>query len=121
MPIHLTKATFEQNLNTKFWLFEENAEPYAMDLIELANGHSSLRQEQFSLRFRGDRNKVFPQRIYPMKHDSIGEFDLFLVPIGRDDTGTYYEAVFNRLIDVQNKVQDKVQDQVQDQVHSQAK
>lgn len=108
MPIRLTKAMFEQNLNTKFWLLDESAQPHVMDLIELTNGHSSPRQEQFSLRFRGDRNQVFPQRIYPMKHDSIGDFDLFLVPIGRDDAGTYYEAVFNRLIDVQDKVQDQV-------------
>ena len=113
MPIHLTKAMFEQNLNTKFWLLDESAESHPMDLIELTNGHSSPRQEQFSLRFRGDRNKVFPQRIYPMKHDSIGDFDLFLVPIGRDESGTYYEAVFNRLIDVQDKVEDQVQGQVQ--------
>jgi hypothetical protein len=101
---------FEENLNTRFWLLDESSETYALDLIELTNGHSTPRQEQFSLRFRGDRNKVFPQRIYPMKHDSIGDFDLFLVPIGRDDIGTFYEAVFNRLI----------QDQVQDQVQSQA-
>jgi hypothetical protein len=104
MPIHLTKTVFEQNLNTKFWLLEENAEPHVMDLIELTNGHSSPRQEQFSLRFRGDRNNVFPQRIYPMKHDSIGDFDLFLVPIGQDESGTFYEAVFNRLIQVQDEV-----------------
>jgi hypothetical protein len=116
MSIYLTKTMFEENLNTRFWLVDDGSEPHAMDLIELTNGHSSPRQEQFSLRFRGDRNKVFPQRIYPMKHDSIGDFDLFLVPIGRDDTGTLYEAVFNRLI----QVQDKVQDQVQDQFHSQA-
>jgi uncharacterized protein DUF6916 len=67
-------------------------------LVELTNGHSSPRQEQFSLRFRGDREKVFPQRIYPMKHDAIGELELFLVPIARDDSGTFYEAVFNRFI-----------------------
>jgi len=29
----------------------------------------------------------------------MGEFELFLVPVGRDDGGTFYEAVFNRLID----------------------
>ena len=98
MSIHLTKAMFEENLNSRFWLLDERAEPYAMDLIELANGHSTPRQEQFSLRFRGDRSQVFPQRIYPMKHEAIGDFDLFLVPIGRDDSGTFYEAVFNRLI-----------------------
>lgn len=112
MSIYLTKSMFEENVNTRFWLLGENSEPYALDLVELTKGHCTPRQEQFSLRFRGDRNKVFPQRIYPMKHDSIGDFDLFLVPIGRDDTGTFYEAVFNRLI--------QVQDQVQDQVHSQA-
>jgi hypothetical protein len=112
MPVHLTKSMFEENVNTKFWLLGDDSETYAMDLIELTNGYSTPRQEQFSLRFRGDRNKVFPQRIYPMKHDSIGDFDLFLVPIGRDDSGTFYEAVFNRLI--------QVQVQVQDQVHSQA-
>jgi|ERR1700722_4843629 len=98
MSVHLTQAMFEENLNTRFWLLNEGSEPYAMDLVELTNGHSTSRQEQFSLRFRGDSNQVFPQRIYPMKHDAIGDFDLFLVPIGRDETGTFYEAVFNRLI-----------------------
>ena len=101
--MYLTKSMFEQNLNTRFWLLDAGPEPHAMDLVELTNGHSSARQEQFSLRFRGDRNQVFPQRIYPMKHDSIGAFDLFLVPIARDETGTFYEAVFNRLIE-QNQV-----------------
>ena len=89
---------FERNLNTKFWLCGASPEPQPLDLIELSNGHSSPRQEQFALRFRGDRNRILPQRIYPMQHDSIGEFDLFLVPIGQDETGTFYEAVFNRLI-----------------------
>jgi hypothetical protein len=105
MSINLTKTVFEENLNSRFWLLDERAEPYALDLIELANGHSTPRQEQFSLRFRGDRNQVFPQRIYPMKHEAIGEFDLFLVPVGRDDSGTFYEAVFNRLIQVQGQAQ----------------
>ncbi|HTC46429.1 MAG TPA: hypothetical protein VK722_03875 [Candidatus Aquilonibacter sp.] len=96
--MYLTKAMFEENLNTRFWLVDEHSEIHVLDLVELTNGHSSPRQEQFSLRFRGDREKVFPQRIYPMKHDAIGELELFLVPIARDDSGTFYEAVFNRFI-----------------------
>jgi hypothetical protein len=98
MPAQLTKNIFEQNLNTKFWLRDGAAQPYAMDLIELADGHSTPRQEQFSLLFRGDPNYVFPQQLFPLKHDAIGDLDLFLVPVGRDETGTFYEAVFNRLI-----------------------
>jgi len=31
------------------------------------------------------------------KHDEMGNSDS-LVPIGRDEAGTYYEAVFNRLV-----------------------
>lgn len=96
--MYLTREMFKENLNTRFWLLEEGIEPYAMDLVELVDGHSTARQEQFSLRFRGDRAKIFPQRIYAMKHDVIGEFELFLVPIGRDESGTFYEAVFNRFI-----------------------
>jgi hypothetical protein len=29
--------------------------------------------------------------------DEIGVFELFIVPIRRDDQGFYYEAVFNRM------------------------
>jgi hypothetical protein len=99
--MHLTKSMFAQNLNTRFWLNNEQSEPHAIDLVELTEEQASPQQEQFSLRFRGDCSHVFPQRIYAMKHDAIGAFDLFLVPIGRDKTGTFYEAVFNRLIPVQ--------------------
>ena len=49
MSIHLTKNIFEENLNTKFWLFDERRASQSMDLIELTNGHTSARQEQFSL------------------------------------------------------------------------
>jgi hypothetical protein len=30
-----------------------------------------------------------------MEHEGMGNFDLFLVPISRDDKGSRYEAVFN--------------------------
>jgi hypothetical protein len=96
--MYLNKGTFQENLNSKFWLVAEGLEPYALDLVEVAEGYSTPKQEQFSLRFRGDRASVYPQRIYAMKHDSMGEFELFLVPVERDDSGTFYEAVFNRVI-----------------------
>ncbi|HEY6768252.1 MAG TPA: hypothetical protein VI386_26145 [Candidatus Sulfotelmatobacter sp.] len=104
-PAFLTRGMFEEHLNTRFWLVDGSRDSYAMDLMEVANGYCTPRQEQFSLRFRGDRNQIFPQRIYPMKHDAMGEFDLFLVPVSRDETGTFYEAVFNRLIQNEDPIQ----------------
>lgn len=97
MEMNLTKEKFAQNLNTKFWLRNGGADREPIDLIELREGRSTARQEQYALVFRGDPSKIFPQRLYPVEHDSMGAFDLFLVPIGRDDTGTFYEAVFNHL------------------------
>jgi hypothetical protein len=32
-----------------------------------------------------------------MQHVQLGTFDLFLVPVGQDQQGVYYEAIFNRL------------------------
>ena len=104
--MYLTRGMFEGNLNTRFWLVAEGVEPYAMDLVDCVNGYSTPKQEQFSLRFRGDRQKIFPQRIYALKHDSIGDFELFLVPIAQDESGTFYEAVFNRFVQVEQQEAD---------------
>jgi hypothetical protein len=48
----------------------------------------------FSIVFRGPPGVLLPQRIYRPMHDGIGAFDLFPVPIGPDDAGMRYEAVF---------------------------
>jgi hypothetical protein len=48
----------------------------------------------FSLVFRGPLEPVLPQRIYRFDHDGLGEFDLFIVPIGPEHGAMQYEAVF---------------------------
>lgn len=98
MPVYLTKSMFERNMNTKFRLTAPGLEQYPLDLVRLDDGFSNPRQEQFSVTFRGSGQWILPQQIYSMEHDDIGELDLFLVPIGRDESGVYYEAVFNRLL-----------------------
>jgi hypothetical protein len=49
----------------------------------------------FSLLFRADPQVRLLQDTYPMRHAVLGEFTMFLVPVGRDRRGRYYEAVFN--------------------------
>ena len=51
--------------------------------------------ERFSAFFYGSGDHVLPQRTYTLEHDVMGKFELFLVPVVRDETGFYYEAVFN--------------------------
>lgn len=48
----------------------------------------------FSLLFRAPQDAVFPQMIYRLEHDRLGDLDLFLVPVGPDQNGMIYEAVF---------------------------
>jgi len=54
-----------------------------------------MMREPFALIFRSGTPVVLPQRIYPFKHDEMGRFDIFIVPIGRDVQGVVYQAVFN--------------------------
>ena len=98
MPVYLTKSMFQENMNTRFQLTAPGLEQYALDLVELADGYANARQEQFSLMFRGSGERILPQQIYSMKHEAIGDLDLFLVPVGRDERGVTYEAVFNRIL-----------------------
>ncbi len=52
--------------------------------------------EAFSLMFVGPNAQRLGQGMYPFEHDQLGTFSLFIVPIGADEAGTQYEAVFNR-------------------------
>lgn len=49
----------------------------------------------FSLLFHNTTAIVFPQRIYAMRHQRMGEFGIFLVAIARDANGFIYQAIFN--------------------------
>ena len=97
MSVPLTKAVFEQNLNSRFWLRDGDGERTQLDLVELKDGNAAPPREQFSLLFRGDKSRIHPQNNYPMEHEVIGSFDLFLVPVNQNNEGTFYQAVFNRL------------------------
>jgi hypothetical protein len=47
----------------------------------------------FTLEFRGPAEPIAPQAIYPLEDDGR-TVKIFIVPIGRDEKGTLYEAVF---------------------------
>ena len=97
-----TSETFAPHRGAIFRVSADSAAPLDMSWIELTElGGGSGRMGSgpggrvpFSLIFRGPTQPVLPQQIYHVAHDGIGEFDLFLVPIGPDAEGMRYEAVF---------------------------
>jgi len=93
----LTEAIFKEHLNTKFRVHVADSNSVDVELTEVAPGRQTPRQEQFSILFRGPGDAFFGQGNYTIEHEKMGTFDLFLVPVAKDDKGFYYEAVFNRL------------------------
>jgi hypothetical protein len=69
-----------------------------MRLVEAASVKSTSGEEgrlPFSIVFLGPLEPVLPQRIYRFEHEALGTFELFIVPIGPDESGMRYEAVFS--------------------------
>lgn len=93
-----TEATFLELLNTRFQIHPEGADPIELELVGVTP-LSSPRMVQFSILFQGPGHVFLQQSIYPMAHDKLGEFKLFLVPVGKTQSGFQYEAVFNRMIE----------------------
>ena len=98
-------STFSAHLHTEFRILQSSTPLVHVELVEVAEKGASQGpqpwapplQERFSLVFRGPRGTPLQQGTYQLQHTQLGTFDLFLVPVGRDHDGVYYEAVFNRL------------------------
>ncbi|HEX2052532.1 MAG TPA: hypothetical protein VHJ78_02245 [Actinomycetota bacterium] len=65
-----------------------------VNLLGSAARVSESSRNPFSLLFHGPVEPVWGQRTYPVEIPALGEFDLFLVPIGPDGGAMRYEAIF---------------------------
>jgi hypothetical protein len=52
-------------------------------------------REPFAVTFLGPAGLRLPQQIYKMRNPTLGEMEIFLVPVGADKTSSAFEAVFN--------------------------
>ena len=69
----------------------------AADLNPATTGSSACGQgECFALRFAVPLHHQFPQGIHSIEHPALGQFPLFLAPVGRPTLFVIYEAVINR-------------------------
>ena len=68
------------------------ARALALRLTRLDERSAPEGYEQFSAQFRGPVEPLLPQGTYAIHHVDLGEFPLFIVPVGRDGDGVHYEA-----------------------------
>jgi hypothetical protein len=97
----LNLAIFSEHLNTGFRLRLGEADVIEAQLVEVADNGSTPDQEQFSVLFRAPRDHTPVQGLYSIEHEKLGKFEMFLVPVKPDKNWFYYEAIFNRLIEVE--------------------
>lgn len=93
----LSLAAFAPHLNTRFRVATEGARTVEVELAQVRDLGSTEQQEQFSLIFHGPLDRFLPQGTYHLIHDRMGELDLFLVPVGKEEGAFLYQAVFNRV------------------------
>lgn len=97
MSAPLTEQEFSKHVNTRFRL--KTDEPIEIELTEVkgytGKPHEETGMERFSVFFHGPGDRYLPQSIYQLEHDAMGAFELFIVPVAKDERGFRYEAVFN--------------------------
>lgn len=99
----ITLETAQPLLGTLFQVTLEDGNTVELKLIEAtpfelpkraARGSRQPKRLPFSLYFLGPREPMLPQQMYDLRSAGVDLPKLFIVPIGRDDEGTEYEAVF---------------------------
>ena len=94
----LTEEEFSKHVGTEFYVKAGEGE-LKLTLAEVKGYMSEpteqKKMERFSVFFDGPSDVFLSQQNFQMHHETMGEFDIFLVPIRNDESGLRYEAVFN--------------------------
>ena len=93
-----TRGEFSQQINSVFRTRLGDGSDIDLRLVQFDEHAVNATQENYSLLFQAPADMPPVQSIYRLDHEALGEMDLFLVPVKKDDSGLYYEAVFNQLI-----------------------
>ncbi|HEX7332287.1 MAG TPA: hypothetical protein VF290_12365 [Pyrinomonadaceae bacterium] len=97
MAASLTHDEFSKHANTKFQVQVNENTQVELELITVSELKVYPQQEEFTLEFLGPSDMFLGQGVRDFKHDQMGQFELFIVPIKQDAQGFYYEAIFNNL------------------------
>jgi hypothetical protein len=92
----LTLEMFSDKIGQAF-VVDESGTPIELTLIEATGlrNFANAPRAPFSLLFTSKGNFILQQRMYPLKHATLGLQSIFLVPIGHDGDVATYQAVFN--------------------------
>ncbi len=94
-PAYLHRETYIPLVGTNFGVQRPGAGTLRVKLIQARQLPRA--GDAFSLLFRGRARAGVASGTYRFEHPSLGEFDLFVSPVGRGVKGLDLEAVINRI------------------------
>ena len=93
----LESIDFLPYLHDTFCIRLAEIEPIELELVSVTEAGTRARPElrqPFSIHFLGPMSAQYLlQHIYHLEHPRLGEFDLFLVPLGPEGGRMRYEAI----------------------------
>lgn len=90
-------SSYHEQLHSIFTLDDDPFPGFTLEMVEISDLHVSPQMASFSVMFHGAADSRLEQHIYRLQHPILGSLNLFLVPVGGDSNGFWYEAVFNQL------------------------
>jgi Domain of unknown function (DUF6916) len=100
----VTSESFRPHVGSAFAIQAADREPFELVLVSCTEStygdadewRAQIGRVPFSLIFRHEgAEEAIPQQTVAAQHPELGEFAVFLVPLGVDGDGVRYEAVFS--------------------------
>ena len=93
----LTIDTFQARLGERFDVIVDERQMMVTRLTRIFSWGEDVAErprQPFSIVLHALPEAIIPQRIYEVQNAALGSFEIFLTPIGPDQYGMQYEAVF---------------------------
>lgn len=94
-----TLEFFENSVGSQFSVQLDGGDTLSITLVEAQelpdSGYPGATRPSFSLLFHGDDSILLHQLSHKLKHNVLGDLEIFMVPIGQQPGLIVYQAVFN--------------------------
>ena len=94
-----TRDDFAGCLHSMFRVMDDPRIELDLELVQVSELQVTSSSQVFSILFQGPDGWFMPQHIYLLRHERLGDHEVFLVPVGKEGGSVLYEAVFNQLIE----------------------
>ena len=95
--MNFERDRFAGEVGSSFVLKLADSQEVDLELVEVSELKERPHQVSYSLVFLTPKSSPVDQGLYDLRHERLGEMQIFLVPIGMDDDRMKLESVFNLL------------------------